>query len=268
MVRMQPMNRLLSFLGLCTLLAALPVHAATDPLAQGTDDHDAQVIGWSKDGTRVAVRLYLFEPFKPRPAFGEQPPCPGYLTHEGNPFRGGLVLLAYERGRLVSSFPIRDANTCTPSAEAEKRLEAAKKKLGELGIRLDAPGQVLLAGVTGARVTVEQGAQAPYTIEYAERATPQASGTKSGNQRGTLEQEVSVRKGSARQKVLSRKGSYEYSTAAAGYFRSGLDQVWLSPSGSTMVIVGFERIGNMGGGRKSLRILGMAGWSGAALKPL
>lgn len=262
------MNRLLSSLGLCAFLAALPVHAATDPLAQGTDDHDAQVIGWSHDGARVAVRLYLFEPFKPRPAFGERPPCDGYLTHEGNPFRGGLVLLAYERGRLVSSFPIRDANTCTPSAEAEKRLEAAKKKLGAMGIQLDAPGQELLAGVTGSSVTVEKGAQAPYTIEYTESATPRSSGAKSGKQRVTVEQEVSVRKGTARQKVLSRKGSYEYSTAAAGYLRTGLDRVWLSPSGSTLVVLGFERIGNMGGGRKSLRILGMVGWSGTALKPL
>ena len=262
------MNRLLSSLGLCALLAALPVDAATDPLAQDTNDHDAQVIGWSADGKRVAVRLYLFEPFKPRPAFGELPPCDGYLTHEGNPFRGGVVLLAYERGRRVSSFPIRDTDKCTPSGEAEKRLEAAKKKLGALGIQLDATGQELFAGINASSVTVEQGPQAPYTLEYAERATPQASDAKSGKQRGTLEQEVYVRRGTARQKVLSRKGSYEYSTAAAGYFRSGLDRLWLSPSGSTIVVLGFERTGNMGGGRKSLRLLGMVGWSGTTLKPL
>jgi hypothetical protein len=262
------MNALLLSLGLGALLAALPAHAATDPLAQGTEDHDAQVIGWSSDGRRVAVRLYLIEPFTPRPAFGELPPCEGYVNHEGNAFRGGVVLLAYERGRLLTSFPIRDAERCTPPAEADKRLEAAKKKLGALGIQLEATGQEILSALEGPSIRVEQGAQAPYTIEYAERTTPQAPNAKSGKQRGTLEQELYVRRGETRQKVLSRKVPYEYSTAMAGYLRTGLDRVWLSPSGNTIVVLGFERVGNMSGGRKSLRLLGMVGWSGTTLKPL
>jgi len=262
------MNPLLSSLGLCALLAALPAHAATDPLAQGTEDHDAQVIGWSGDGKRFAVRLYFVDPFTPRPAWGELPPCEGYVNHEGNAFRGGVVLLAYERGRLLSTFPIRDGQKCTPPAEADKRLEAAKKRLGALGIQLEATGQEILSALNAPSIPVEKGAQAPYTIEYAERATPQAPNAKSGKQRGTLEQEVYVRRGEARQKVLSRKVPYEYSTAMAGYMRTGLDRLWLSPSGTTIVVLGYERVGNMSGGRKSLRVLGMAGWSGTALKPL
>jgi hypothetical protein len=250
------------------LLAALPAHAATDPLAQGTADHDAQVIGWSGDGKRFAVRLYFIDPFIPRPAFGEQPPCEGYVNDEGNAFRGGVVLLAYERGKLLSSFPIRDAEKCTPPAEADKRFEAAKKKLGGLGIKLEATGQEILSALSAPTITVEQGAQAPYTIEYVERATPQAPNAKAGKQRGTLELEVYVSRGDARQKVLSRKVPYEYSTAMAGYWRTGLDRLWLSPSGTTIVVLGFERVGNMSGGRKSLRLLGVVGWSGSTLKPL
>jgi hypothetical protein len=262
------MNLLLSSLGLCALLAALPAHAAKDPLAQGTEDHDAQIIGWSGDGKRFAVRLYFIDPFSPRPAFGEVPPCEGYVNHEGNAFRGGVVVLAYERSKLLSSFPIRDAEKCTPTAEADKRLEAAKKKLKALGIQLEATGQELLSALSAPSITVEQGAQAPYSIEYAERTSAQPPNAKSGKQRGTLEQEVYVRRGDARQKVLGRTVPYEYSTAMAGYLRTGLDRLWLSPSGTTIVVLGFERVGNMSGGRKSLRLLGMVGWSGTTLKPL
>jgi hypothetical protein len=74
--------------------------------------------------------------------------------------------------------------------------------------------------------------------------------------------------GGKRQKVLGRKGTYEFSKDAAGYWTAGLDRLWLSPSGSTVVVVGYERVGNIGGGRKSLRLLGVLGWSGNALKPL
>jgi hypothetical protein len=72
---MLPMTPLLATLGLCALLAALPAHGATDPLAQGMEDHDVQVIGWSGDGKRFVVRLYFFDPFTPRPAVGEVPPA-------------------------------------------------------------------------------------------------------------------------------------------------------------------------------------------------
>jgi hypothetical protein len=265
---MQPMNPLLSTLGLCALLAALPAHAAPDPLAQGKEDHSAQVIGWSADGKRVAVRLFLTAPFMPRQAVGDVPLCEGYVNPEGNPFRGGAVLLVYERGRLLSSMPVRDADKCTPPAEATKRLEAARKKLSTLGIQLEVPGQELLAELNASQISVTKGAQTPYTIEYVERSTPQARDAKSGKQRGTLEQEVYVLRGQSRQKVLTRKVPYEYSTAMAGYWRTGLDRLWISPSGTTIVVLGFERVGNMSGGHKSLRLLGMAGWSGTALKPL
>ncbi|WP_224240895.1 hypothetical protein [Hyalangium gracile] len=263
------MNLLLPSLGLCALLVALPAQAAPeDPLAKGTENHEAQVLGWSADGKRFVVRLYQLDPFTPRPALGEKPLCPGYVSHEGNAFQGGLVWLVYERSRLISALPILDVKTCTPEQEAQKRTEAAKKKLGSLGIQLDAPGREILAHVNTSSIDVSQGAQAPYTLEYEERATPQASKAPSEMQRGALEQQLYVRKGEARQRVLGRKSSFEYSTAMAGYLRTGLDRVWLSPSGSTVVVLAYERVGNMSGGRKSLRLLGVLGWSGAALKPL
>ncbi|MFL5349728.1 MAG: hypothetical protein ACJ8AT_33440 [Hyalangium sp.] len=263
------MNPILPALGLCALLLTLPVQAAApDPLVQGTEDHEAQILGWSADGKRFAMRLYLHPPFTSRAAPNPPPYCEGYVNHENHYFHGGLVWLAYERGHLLDSFVILAPDTCTPIPEAEQRLAAAKKKLAELGISLEATGQELVPPVNTNTLAVDQGPHAPYTLEYEEHTTAQAPNSKSGNKRGTLEQSVYMQQGKARQKLLGRKVPYEYSAAMMGYLRTGLDRVWLSPSGSTMVVLGYERVGNMSGGRKSLRMLGMLGWSGNALKPL
>jgi hypothetical protein len=210
----------------------------------------------------------VLAPFSVRSAPEPPPFCEGYVNHESHYFWGGLYWLVYERGRLLSTIPILDPETCTPVNVVQQRIVDAKKQLSALGIRMEATGQELVPPINGSSITVSEGPQAPYTIEYEERTSPRASDPKSGLQRGTREQQVYVRKGSTRQKVLSRKDSYEYSTAMAGYLRTGLDRVWLSPSGSTLVVLGYEREGNMTGGRKSLRLLGMLGWSGSTLKPL
>ncbi|WP_224363407.1 hypothetical protein [Hyalangium versicolor] len=256
-------------LGLCALLLALPLYAATpDPLEKGTDDHEAQILGWSADGKRFVLRLYLRVPFIPRPVLSTPVYCEGYVNHEGNDFQGALVWLVYERSRLLATLPILDLEPCTPVDEVQQRLAAAKKRLSSLGIQLDNPGKEIVAEINTSSITVNEGTQAPYSIEYEERSTPQPSDPQAGKQRGTLEQQVYVRKGTSRQKVLSRKSSYEYETAMAGYMRTGLDRVWLSPSGSTVVVLAQERVGNMSRGRKSLRLLGVLGWSGGSLKPL
>jgi hypothetical protein len=77
-----------------------------------------------------------------------------------------------------------------------------------------------------------------------------------------------VRKGETRQKLLTRKASYSYSTRMTGYWETGLARVFVSPSGKTLVVLGHEIVGNMASRRKSLRLLGVLGWSGDALKPL
>jgi hypothetical protein len=266
------MRPILVSLGLCALLTALPVQAAApaseDLLALSSDDHLAQILGWSDDGKRFVMRLYLSMPFAPRDANHGPTYCEGYVNHEGHYFNGALVWLAYERGHLLKSFAILDPNTCTPVPVAEQRVTEAKKQLSTLGIRLDTPGKELTTPINGSVITVEEGPQAPYALEYEEKITPKTAKPKSGVQKGTLEQTVYLHKGSTRQKVLSRRSSYEYSTAMAGYMQTGMDRVWLSPSGNTLVVLGYERVGNLSGGRKSLRMLGMLGWSGNTLKPL
>jgi hypothetical protein len=262
------MTVLLRLLGLCVLLLALPASAAKDPLVQGTEDHEAQVIGWSADEKRFAVRLYLRESALHERKDDEIVACEGYVTHEDHPLRGGMVLLAYERSRLLSSFTIYDNTKCTPPDESKKRLEDAKKKLSRLGINLDTPGQEIIPLFNGPTANVSQGPQAPYSLEFEKRIQDKAVNSKSGEERGTVEQELYLRKGDTRQKLLTRKSSYAYSTRMNGYWEPGLARVFVSPSGKTLVVLGHEILGNLAKRRKSLRLLGVLGWSGDALKPL
>jgi hypothetical protein len=259
---------LLRVLALCALLLALPAHAARDPLAQGLEDHEAQVIGWSADERRFAVRLYLRDAADFERKDDEIVACEGYVTHEGHPLRGGLVLLAYERGRLLSSFPIYEREKCTPPDVSQKRLEDATKKLGALGINLEVPGQEFIPMLNGPTVTVSQGPQGSYVLEYEKRLQGKAVDAKSAQERGTVEQDLYVRKGDTRQKLFTRKSSYTYSTRMNGYWEPGLSRVFTSPSGKTLVVLGHEITGNMASRRKSLRLLGVLGWSGDSLKPL
>ncbi len=249
------------------VLLSLPAQASKDPLARGTEDHEAQVIGWSADEQRFAVRLYLRDPSSFERRDDEPIACAGYETHEGKPLRGGIVVLAYEGSRLLATFPILDRNTCTPLDEARKRLEVAKKKLGARGIDLDAPGKSFRPVLNSPTVTVEHGPQAPYSLEYVERIPSQETNPKSGDARGTAEQELHLRKGDARQKVHARKTSFTYSTRMSGHRLTGVDQVVASPSGKTLVVLGHEVVGNMASRRKSLRLLGVLSWSGEALQP-
>ncbi|SEK71637.1 hypothetical protein SAMN05444354_102155 [Stigmatella aurantiaca] len=262
------MHPLLAPLCVCALLLPSTLLAAQDPLAKGQGDHVAQVIGWSSDEKRFAVRLYArSQPASPQ-VDREPEACEGYVNGEGHPFRGSLTVLAYEGGRLLSLFPIQEAGTCTPLTQAQERLNAALKRLEALGIQMGAPAKELLFSPETGGLRVEDGPQAPYTLEYAERLVPQPPKPKQSLQRGVLEQELSVLKGGTRTKVLSRRTPYEYTTAAAGYWRPGLDRLFLSPSGKTLVVMGAERVGNLSGGRKSLRLLGVLVWSGEQLKPL
>jgi hypothetical protein len=258
------------FISLCVCVLLLPsaVRAAPDPLSKGQGDPVAQVIGWSSNEKRFALRLYVRAPPAPPHMEQEPEPCEGYVNSEGNPFRGSLSVLAYEGTRLLSAFPIQEEGACTPLDEAQKRLNAALKQLEALGIPLDSPAKELPFATGPGGLRVEEGPQAPYGLEYAERLLPQASNPKQTTQRGTLEQELYMLKGGTRTKVLSRRTAYEYPSAAAGYWQSGLDRVYLSPSGQTLVVMGTERTGNLSGGRKVLRLLGVLSWSGGQLKPL
>lgn len=104
-------------------------------------------IGWSADHRTLALRVFFGG------TFGEAEACPGYVDASGKPFGTGLAIVVVRDGAVQHSFEIQASPMnahCTPLAEAKRALDAAKKKLDELGIDRAAPGTVL-------SVTMEKG---------------------------------------------------------------------------------------------------------------
>lgn len=95
-------------------------------LTLGYDQTAIEVVGWSDDGSEVALRRWLT-----RSDGGE--PCPGYLDADGEPFVGGLEL--WLCGRRCSKMPIQSASECTPPDKAQDALARAKQQLSRAGIR-------------------------------------------------------------------------------------------------------------------------------------
>jgi hypothetical protein len=97
-------------------------------------------IGWSSDAQRVALRVF----------YGanhiEAPRCDGYVDADGKPFEFGLALVVLKGTSVEHTFIIQRSPTdesCTPLPEAKRALEAAKRKLEQLGIDVTKPGRVL-----------------------------------------------------------------------------------------------------------------------------
>src|SRR5262245_62003734 len=121
-------------LGMC---AASPVFADEEVLVLNKPEaqtHDVQMIGWSKDESRYALRVYELAPEVFDPDLHKVSFCKGYVDHTGKRFRGGLWLLFYVGNRQKGQWQIQDSRTCTPPETARDRLTQAKAALAEQGI--------------------------------------------------------------------------------------------------------------------------------------
>ncbi|WP_224250180.1 hypothetical protein [Hyalangium gracile] len=140
---------------LALLTAALPAWA---------DKESLQIIGWSADEQRFAVRVYTDETTGMEAE--DEPFCPGYVNHQGEKFRGSLMLGVYDKDKKPTWFDIQDSGECTPPKKAKERLEKAKKALAALGIDLaqKKPGTELTPDKKG-QLTIKEGPGSPYTLE-------------------------------------------------------------------------------------------------------
>jgi hypothetical protein len=226
----------------------------------------AQVIGWSADEQRFAVRVYTLTSDCHGHEEGKDVFCKGYVDHGGKPFHGGLRLLAFERDRLVASLPLQDAEKCTPPKVAEARLAEAKKKLAALGIELERPGSELSRERGRPRYPVAEGRSAPYMLEYVKnvREKVEPEGTQETWLRGA--QELHVQRGNQRERVWARKLDRRFSRAEGGVWEVGASRVFLSPSGETVVVLGYEYEGHGREMRHALRLLAVLSWAGGALE--
>jgi hypothetical protein len=115
------------------LIAAL-VLGATGQIDPLYGFREVSVTGWSADDARFAVRAIDPDDGKP---------CPGYVDDQGKPFKGRLVLAAYERGNLFQSWVVQDYPECTPPDKARQILAVAKARFVKLGIDLNKRGTSL-----------------------------------------------------------------------------------------------------------------------------
>jgi hypothetical protein len=237
-----------------------------------------EILGWSSDEQRFALRLYDEEDSE-----GEEgkPYCPGYVDHQGQSFHGSLKLGVYEQGKKPTWFPIQDSGKCTPPKKARERLDKAKQELARLGIDLSQkqPGTRLGPNAKG-QVTVNEGSGAPYTFEYEQQVKTSVKDKGRTQKAKTQEDEeealedefrvnemkgelvVFVRKGDARTKLFSEP---VYATFIPGHGEQHdvrLANVWLSPSGKRAVFISATHDGHPRDSKHTLRILGMVSVDG------
>lgn len=278
-----PTSRLVAGV-LAWLCVALPARA---------NEPSIQLLGWSGDEQRFAVREYDHTDLG-ESGMDEATPCPGYVDHEGKPFIGSLTLSVYEKGTQRASFPIQDGNACTPPKEAKARLTRAKQALAKLGIDLKQKkvGTQLTPDAEG-HIRVNEGPGAPYTLVAEHRqppkktaarkvdSTPSARGqdTKAPaeEEESSAEEDpttpvevnyslvISVNKGGERRQLFSREVKGSYTPTLGGRYSTELNQVWLSPTGQTLVFITLSSSGNMRGHEDALEVLGALSWAGAPL---
>jgi hypothetical protein len=260
MARMHaPASRLVA--SLLFLLALAPTAGAQpeDPLATGISD-EAQVIGWSADEKRFAVRVYGLAGEDDSEA--ESPFCPGYVDHKGKKFRGSLTLAVYEEGKLLTSFRIQEWE-CTPPEQSRARLAEAKAEFAKLGIDMTKPGTEVLA--KGTKVVVKEGPGTPYTLEYVSKLKQKNDPKDPALSHLVGKEEVMLRQGKEKRAVYSRPLKVPFEESMGAHYHLGLSRVWVSPSKAVVVLVGSETEGGMRGSGTKLRLRSVLTWGGEPL---
>jgi hypothetical protein len=236
-----------------TALAQEEVPTLDNP--QGIN-HEVQILGWSKDERRYALRIYdLSISYE---AATTADPCKGYVNHLGKPFHGGLSFALYEGTKRLSAWRIQDTGSCTPPEKARERLAKAKAELAKEGIDLSATGATLLPPAKGPAPSVQKKGKTEISTRVTEIVVPHGPWARQVLEvRCNVEVEsvkseddpeaefmrssiadftVSLREGQATTKLGEfRTKKIEWSAADGASFTPKLDQIFLSPSGRRLV---------------------------------
>lgn len=237
--------------------------------------NDLQIIGWSKDEKRFAVRVYDLD--AENNELDEPPPyCPGYVDHRGKKFRGALQLQLFAGKKATATWNIQESQPCTPPETARDRLAQAKAALTQQEVDLSSIGGVAVpaqkAKTTTKRkgrtlittavsaVALPSGPWAGQRVEITCRVEAQDTDEESAGaamkSQGTFT--VGLRSG----KTLTPLGEFsldpaEWSAWQAGYWTLTFDRLLLSPSGKSFVVLAHLAEGNMRGGSSSSMVMGL-----------
>jgi hypothetical protein len=244
---------LLSLLLSSTALAQKEVPTLDNP--QGIN-HEVQLLGWSKDERRYALRIYdlpiAYE------AAATEAPCKGYVNHLGKPFHGGLSFTLYEGTKRLSAWRIQDSDHCTAPEKARERLAKAKEELAKEGIDLSATGAVLLPPAKGPAPSVQKKGKKEIFTTVTELVVPHGPWARQVLEvRSSVEVEpfkteddpeaefmrssiadftVSLREGQSTVKLGEfRTKKIEWNSGDGASFTPRFDQLFLSPSGRRLV---------------------------------
>jgi hypothetical protein len=255
---------------IATLLSLAPEAALAQEAVPSLDtpmdsSHEVQILGWSKDERRYALRVYDLLDLAGEEE--EPPSCKGYVDHEGKKFRGGLSFALYEGERRIGAWRIQEAGTCTPPETARERLAQAKAALTEQGIDLAAPGATL-RGKAGQRPSSRQkgrkeisqltttlllphGPWASRKLEVDCRVETQElleDGEDYGMRRSSATFALRIRAGKSPTPLSEfRLSPAHWSLNMAGHWSPAFDSLFVSPSGRVLVALARVRHGNMRG---------------------
>lgn len=263
------------------LLALAPEGAWAEEPVPSLDDQkattlDVQILGWSADERRYALRVYdLIEVFDEEDG---PPACKGYVDHTGKKFLGGLSFVVYEGSRRIGGWRIQDAKKCTPPETARERLAQAKAALAEQGIDLTATG-AMLVGDPDQRPSVHKKGKKTESRLTTNLPLPHGpwAGKKLEADCLVEEQEISKKVEGEKETVLRAQATLTLrlvsgkSSAALSKFQlgpsqqpnegvswiwsAGFDRALLSPSGKVLVPLAYVHHGDMRLNNKP-RILG------------
>ncbi|KFE72186.1 hypothetical protein [Hyalangium minutum] len=272
-------SSLLIALLLLTSTAALSKGKATAKTPAAPEmPNDLQIIGWSKDEKRFAIRLYDLA--VETNELDEPPPyCPGYINHRGKKFRGGLRIQLFGGAKAINTWNIQDAQPCTPPDAARDRLAQAKAALTEQGVDLTAIGGVAMpaqkpkppskssksrtwftAGASA--VALPSGPWAGQRIEIAYRVDHRESASANKDPSRPITSQATFKVGLRSGKGLTPLGEFplgptDWSAMQAGHWTPTFDRLLLSPSGKSFVVLVHMDEGSMGGGSSYSLVLGL-----------
>jgi hypothetical protein len=231
---------------------ALTYDATEDVLHKGAHP---EIIGWSADETHFAVRAVEYDNSEEG-----GPECAGYVDPKGKPFRGKLVLAAYERGgKRLASWTVQDYPDCTAPAVAKKTLAAAKQKLAELGIDLKQPGTALHC--KDSLDLQHAGAQLLCENTVQEKPNPE---TGMVHEIGALR--LFLKLADKKTKLFELKVDEEYVPAMGLSQSVGLDTVFISPSGKAVFLRAYRGYFSGRGSGGDAVPVGYFEWEGDVLK--
>jgi hypothetical protein len=235
------------------LLASI-VAAAPLPPVQAADR--LEPIGWSSDQHTVALRVFYGG------TFSEAVSCTGYVDAAGKRFETGLAIVVLRDGAVLHSFVIQAppaSGPCTAPEAAKKALEAAKKKLDELGIDRSAPGTVLAVTMEQTKPTAKKkddSVVSTWTETWRARNGEQTPLELVATMNDTVTDELfhavkasfswKRRSGDSARTGTLKLGPVEWSLNQAGTFAWKLD-AFASPNGASIVAFIRQSFGHMRG---------------------